>query len=141
VSHLTNINTLIGKTFHTISQGDRHGDALIRFISDTDEYHMYHDQSCCEAVYIESIIGDLSDLVGTPILVAEERSSVEDGSHAPLNLSDDCYEWTFYELRTIKGSVTIRWYGTSNGYYSTSVSFYDTHRDYKGDLYPQYRQT
>lgn len=88
----------------------------LRFYLTEDHYvRLYHRQDCCESVTIEDIVGDLNDLVGTPLLVVEERSSRGD---------EDGYEsstWTYYSFRTIKGSVDIRWYGTSNGYYSESV--------------------
>lgn len=68
------------------------------------------------------VVGDLKDLIGNPILLAEKVVS----SDTPEDLDNepsDSYTWTFYKLSTIIGSVTIRWLGESNGYYSESVNF------------------
>jgi hypothetical protein len=96
---------------------ERQSDDYIKFAMDNgDLFIMHHQQDCCESVSIEDICGDLEDLIDTPILVAEERTQdLEDAYGDSM--------WTFYELRTIKGSVTIRWHGSSNGYYSIGVGF------------------
>ena len=101
---------------------ERTGDESILFtVDDGTKYLMHHYQDCCESVEIEDIDGSLEDLVGVPILVAEE---VSDGlPDKPRNEYDESFSWTFYKFATIKGYVTIRWYGTSNGYYSELVNF------------------
>jgi len=112
-----NISYLLGKTFVRIDKSDYE----LRFhMEDGTHYRMYHSQDCCENVYIEDIVGSLDDLVGSPLVRAEERTSeTEDCDSNEIIYRS--HEWTFYEFATIKGSVTIRWYGESNGYYSTSV--------------------
>lgn len=112
------LSDLIGKTLESCSNLD---DGQIIFVTtDGDEYKLLHIQDCCESVYIEDIVGDLDDLVGVPIVVAEV---VDSGDTPAVNEhAGENYEWTFYKFRTIKGSVTIRFYGESE-YYSTSVSF------------------
>jgi len=111
------------------------GDEALYF--ETDDgcfYEMMHSQECCESVVIEDICGDLEDLLNSPILLAEEvhgGACNDDG--VPLEKVEEEFEapypncaswlWTFYKLSTNKGSVTIRWLGTSNGYYSESVDF------------------
>lgn len=132
---------LVGKTITEI-EGDKNSDELKFTCSDGSTYVMYHSQDCCESVSIEDIVGDLNDLIGNPLLKAEERSSTEPDEalaaerakeKAEAEAKDEYYyggaeseTWTFYEFATIKGSVTIRWYGTSNGYYSESVSLIRT---------------
>lgn len=71
------------------------------------------------------INGNLQDLIGSEILLAEEVISDQDKNPEGVEIPDcqDSFTWTFYKLATIKGSVTIRWYGESDGYYSESVSF------------------
>jgi len=107
------LTQIVGLTFDKIEES---GDRIVFHTQDGRRFLTCHFQNCCEAVYVEDIVGDLNDLVGAPIVRAEERTQ---------DISDDCDEfrmWTFYELATIKGSVTIRWCGSSNGYYSVSVS-------------------
>lgn len=101
------------------------GRRLVFTLNSGELYALYHEQDCCEDVYIEDIIGDLKDLVGTPILLAEEISNQSINHKSEYG---DTYTWTFYKLSTIKGSVTIRWYGKSNGYYSESVDFGKAYR-------------
>ena len=70
------------------------------------------------------IVGDLTDLIGTPLLEAEEvTSSRENPEGVEIPEYQDSFTWTFYKFGTIKGFVTITWYGESNGYYNESVSF------------------
>jgi hypothetical protein len=113
-----NVNVLTGKTLSSISGGV--GDDEIVFVTtDGETYRMYHQQDCCESVSVEDIAGDLQDLVGSVILVAEE---VEGESPADFEAYES-YTWTFYKFATRKGYVDLRWLGQSNGYYSESVSF------------------
>lgn len=94
---------------------ESHNDAIRFLVSDFEYYELRHEQDCCEDVDIESIVGDLSTLVGYQILLAEEVTQPDENA-------DESGTWTFYKLGTIKGYVDIRFYGASNGYYSEEVS-------------------
>jgi hypothetical protein len=109
-----NINDMVGKVFISVTQD---GYEMV-FANDTERFKFLHWQDCCESVTIEDIVGDLSDLEGEPLLIAEEVSG-----ETPTE--DDVYResctWTFYKFATRKGYVDVRWLGESNGYYSESV--------------------
>lgn len=118
-----NISELLGKTLTNV-EGKVGGDEIIFTVDDGTTYRMFHEQECCESVDVEDICGDLADLIGSPIVQAEESESGERPSNVPEpEWHEDSETWTFYRLATAKGSVVIRWYGVSNGYYSESVEF------------------
>ena len=116
----TIFDLLIGKTLRHINV-DRIQDEIKFITNEGDTYLMYHMQDCCENVNIEDIIGDVEDLIGSPITMAEEVTSNENPKEGYF--SPESFTWTFYKFATIKGYVTIRWYGESNGYYSEEVTF------------------
>ena len=116
------IKDIVGKTPVEITVTN-YLEALVFLFDDGTACKFSHEQSCCESVYIEDVNGDWDDLIGTPLLVAEERVPLGDDL-PPLDKWAESYTWTFYTFRSIKGSVDVRWYGESNGYYSEEVDFY-----------------
>lgn len=105
---------MIGKTIVDIAVDNREDEIFFR-TEDGEVFKMYHRQDCCESVVIEEIIGDLEDLLGSPITMAEETIQQEEDEYSSTT-------WTFYKFATNKGYVTMRWCGSSNGYYSESVN-------------------
>ena len=105
----------IGKTITDIKKV--YNNELHFEFDDGNKLEMYHQQDCCEEVYIEDIIGDLEDLKNSPITMFETTSEYD-----TVGSWGDTSTWTFYKIATIKGYVTIRWFGTSNGYYSEEVN-------------------
>jgi hypothetical protein len=118
------ISELLGKTFTSV-RGEVGGEQIEFVCDDGSIYVMHHSQDCCERVSIESIVGDLADLVGSPILHAEESTNDKEDPPGYKPEYEGAYResftWTFYKLATVKGWVDIRWLGESNGYYSESV--------------------
>ena len=95
---------------------ERHEDTVVLAFDGGVIVRLHHEQDCCETVELIDVCGDLSDLVGHVLPVLDIRTQHGDDS------SSDSETWTFVTLRGPMGSVDLRWYGTSNGYYSEEVN-------------------
>jgi hypothetical protein len=113
---MTAFKELLGKTITKIDGAKGGSEQIDIFCSDGTKYRQYHSQDCCEHVSVE-------DIIGSVILEAEEASSGDDPGDIKKEYVPESFTWTFYKLGTIKGHVTIRWYGQSNGYYSERADF------------------
>lgn len=115
---MNSIKDLIGKT---ISKIENTSEEIIFYCDNGEVFKMMHYSDCCETVTVEDIIGDINDILLSPIMSASEDTS---NTNPPdKNYTAESCTWTFYNIATIKGYVTIRWYGQSNGYYSERVDF------------------
>lgn len=114
---------LLGKTLTSVENNDN--EEIIFRTTEGETFRLYHCQDCCESVTVEDITGDLNDLIGSPLTMAEEVTHEQDTNPDGVTVPEyqDSFTWTFYKLATVRGYVTIRWYGESNGYYSESVDF------------------
>lgn len=91
-------------------------------------FFMTHNQEGSEDVFIESITGDINDLIGSTIVSASEEVTTMELSQEQIEAFGGGGEFntlvcTFYRLVTKKGCVKIRWEGDSNGFYDVGVDF------------------
>lgn len=114
---------MIGKVCKVVVVQSSEDDSMTFTSDDGHVFRFYHSQDCCESVGIYEIHGEVADLEGSPLVQAEAVA------HANVNAPDGGHEswtWTFYKFATAKGAVTVRWLGSSNGYYGEGVSFRHT---------------
>ena len=118
---------ILGKTINKITMtkdssigGGLVSDEILFETDDGKKYRMYHSQNCFEDVHIDEIVSNLSDIIGDELLIAE---SVSQEASDCEKCNDESCSWTFYRFGTFNGSVTIRWFGSSNGCYSEEVEF------------------
>ena len=109
-----NINVLKGKTIISISVDGE--DSVNILTGDGNEYSIYHSQSCCESVAIDSVTGDIEKMIGEEIVEAHEDSQ-------PYEKASQSGTETIYTLKTKNNSLIIHWIGESNGYYSETPIF------------------
>lgn len=116
-------SVLQGQTLVSVEGATAGSGQIIFTLADGRRFQLYHEQDCCETVNLEDVCGDIADLIGAPLALAECVSNADPPSDIEAKRYEDCPEWTFYKLVTNNGAVTLRWYGDSNGYYSTAVTF------------------
>ena len=111
-----NLDEIVGLTVAGVA-GDKGSDVLTFTFTDGRVLKFWHVQDCCENVEISDVCGTWDDIVGSPLLMADEAS------HSPEHSGWESLTWTFYRFATAKGYVTVRWNGESNGYYSERVEY------------------
>lgn len=121
---IDSIEDLNGQTIVEISYNN---DGLDFIVFDGEQYRSYNlsgsdgPPNDCH-VWLESVVGDLQDLVGEPLLKSEIATNT--GSVTHRSGEEDHGTWTFYKFATRKGYVDVRFCGTSNGYYSEKADLH-----------------
>lgn len=119
-----NFSDLIGEHIFKVDINRSSEDEIIFYTLSGKRFRMHYEHDCYAHCSIEDIVGDVEDMEGYVVDAREESNSDN-----PKSDPDESFTWTFYILQTVKGCVTIRWYGSSNGYYSERASFQRLTRD------------
>lgn len=122
----------IGQTVIEIN-GMKEGSEAVEIVTrEGGRLTLRYEQDCCASCSICQIDGDPLDLLGLPLLMCEEVAGeslgVDDtkgeNGQPESDWNSDSFTWTFVKLATTAGYVTLRWYGSSNGYYSEAPTVY-----------------
>ena len=83
-------------------------------------YAFYHEQDCCESVWLTQVDGISDKIIGSRIVIAEVVTKT--GEDGVINTDEyNSVTWSFYKIGTNKGMIDFRFQGVSNGYYSETV--------------------
>ncbi|OHY61254.1 hypothetical protein BB778_26330 [Pluralibacter gergoviae] len=67
----TVINEMLGKTFYSVEKNSEGNELIFRMNGWEGVFKFFHEQDCCESVWVEDIAGELTDLEDAPITEAE----------------------------------------------------------------------
>ena len=105
------IKDMVGKNI----TGIYYDEEYFQIRTDDCVYTFYHEQDCCESVYLTQVDGISDKIIGSRIVMAEEVVDAKDTEYGHIT-------WTFYKIGTTKGIIDFRFQGESDGYYSETVS-------------------
>ena len=111
---------LIGKTLSAVMPIDG---GIAFQIRDGGQWRLRGHRSHLSSVVLRDVVGDLSDLVDAPIVMADEEAKT---NHDVIEAEDMGLTWTYYKLATKKGYVTISFRGDSLGGRYTERAFFET---------------
>jgi hypothetical protein len=112
---------LVGETISQVI-GLTIGSREVNFLCKSGKlFRMHHYQECCENVELVDVVGEAEDIVNNKVVNLAEQVSNDKASFE--NVDADSYTWTFYNIQAGGCMVTLRWLGTSNGFYSERVQF------------------
>lgn len=69
------LGMMVGKTIVRASDVKPGATAILFLMSDGSAYGFHHDRHCCEHVSVVDVCGDIADLIGRPLVQAEEATS------------------------------------------------------------------
>lgn len=93
-------------------------EGAIIFKNENETVFFTHDQECCENVQFESTDIPLEELQGHKILSVKCRTTIRETDDG-----DNRDTWYIFDVEGV-GTATMRWSGSSNGWYSTNVDVF-----------------
>jgi len=109
---MAEISDLLGKTITKIEFEDDF--SAMHFHCSNDHFYSMCDEEGKNFISLESIIGNLNNLINSPII--ETKKDVIDN-------------YTFFSISTEKGNVAVKWAIKTNEYEHKEVDFTDLYVD------------
>ena len=110
------IKDMVGKKITGIYYDEEN----FQILTDDGVYAFYHEQDCCESVWLTQVDGISDKIIGSRIVIAEAVTKTDESGIVDTD-EYDSITWSFYKIGTNKGMIDFRFQGESNGYYSETV--------------------